>query len=147
MIVGDGSLRTDLERAVVRLGLRRHVLLPGHIANPLPLVAYADALVLTSEREGFGLVVAEAMAVGTPVVSIESPGGVVETIGNAGLLVPPGHPDMLGEAMERIAGDEALRRTLIERGTERIEAFHPLVIAQQWIDLIEKARLRKIGAR
>jgi glycosyltransferase involved in cell wall biosynthesis len=72
------------------------------------LYAGALALVMPSWIEGYGLPPLEAAACGTPSVVSDLP-AFGETLGAAALRVPPGNPDALADAMERIAADEALR--------------------------------------
>lgn len=75
VILGEGPERTALESLVRSLGLDDCVSLPGWIAEPYPLFASAAAFVLTSRWEGFGQVIVEALALGTPVVATACPGG------------------------------------------------------------------------
>lgn len=84
------------------------VALLGHVDNPLPLMRAADALVLASEREGFSIVLVEAMACGTPVVSTDCPHGPAELLdaGRYGHLVPVGDAAAMSRAMLSVlAGD------------------------------------------
>lgn len=82
----------------------------------------ASALLLPSKYEGFGLPALEAMACGCPVLASRA-GSLPETVGEAGLLLPP---DDVGEwrgAALRVARDDALRRELIEKGRARALRF------------------------
>ena len=87
-IAGDGPLRADLETLRGQLDLADRVFLMGERHDVPALMRAADLLVLSSRVEGFGLVVAEAMASGTLVVATDV-GGVAEVMGNHGFLVPP----------------------------------------------------------
>jgi glycosyltransferase involved in cell wall biosynthesis len=73
-IAGDGPERADLERTAARLGVAGRVHLLGHLADPVPLVAAADVLALTSTVEGVPQVVLQALAAGRPVVATDVPG-------------------------------------------------------------------------
>ncbi|MDZ7809374.1 MAG: glycosyltransferase [Arhodomonas sp.] len=87
-IVGDGPLRAELEGLADSLGVTDRVRFLG-IRHDVPaLMAACDLFVLSSAWEGFGLVVAEAMACERPVVATDC-GGVREVVGDAGFLVPP----------------------------------------------------------
>ena len=98
LIAGDGPLRGELEELAGRLGLSSQVRFLG-IREDIPaLMAAADVFVLPSADEGFGLVVAEAMACECVVVATDC-GGVREVLGNAGFLVPPRDPDALAAAL------------------------------------------------
>ena len=82
LILGEGELRSELEAIVRELGLNESVMLAGFIHNPLPYLRAARLFVLSSKWEGFGLVVAEALACGTPVVSTNCPSGPAEILEN-----------------------------------------------------------------
>lgn len=82
------------------------------------LLAGAEALVLASRYEGFGLPAGEAMVAGTPVVAT-AVGGLTEVVGEAGLLVAPGDAGALAEALVAVTSGGDTPRRLSERGTER----------------------------
>lgn len=119
VILGEGPLRVALEDQVSALGsLSERISLPGFIANPLPLLQGARLFALTSLNEGFGNVIAEALACGTPVVSTDCPYGPAEILGNGryGRLVPVGDADALGDAFLAALGHDADRAELMRRG-------------------------------
>ncbi|MEX0605676.1 MAG: glycosyltransferase [Marinobacter sp.] len=76
VIVGDGHLRSALERKAGELGIAHRVLFAGKRTNPYPWMKQADLFVLASEYEGLGIVLTEALACGTPIMSVQSRGGV-----------------------------------------------------------------------
>lgn len=80
LILGEGSLRAALEAQVQTLGLGARVFLPGHAADPLPVLERAAVAVLASDFEGVPGVLREALSVGTPVVSTESSVAVREIV-------------------------------------------------------------------
>ena len=84
----------------------------------------ADAFAFPSVKEGFGLVVLEALAAGLPVVASDIP-VFAEYLrdGENALLVPPGDPAALAGALHRLAGDPALRQTLAAGGRPLIDRF------------------------
>lgn len=90
VILGEGELRVDLEAQIDDLGLADCIHLPGFVDNPFAWMRRASLLVLSSAYEGFGLVLVEAMACGTPVVSTDCPSGPSEILedGRWGALVP-----------------------------------------------------------
>ena len=105
LMVGDGPLRSELERELDECGLRSRFHLVGR-RNDIPrLMKAADCLVLPSYWEGMPNVVLEAMAAGLPVVATRVEGST-ELLdaggesGNCGLLVPPGSPESLAVAIE-----------------------------------------------
>jgi glycosyltransferase involved in cell wall biosynthesis len=113
VVVGDGPLRDRVPQA---LGFLSHDELGDRYAR-------AAVVACPSRREGFGVVAAEAMAHGRPVVA-SAVGGLLDLVADeeTGLLVPPGDVDALRGALERLLGDRALRRRLGEAGRERARA-------------------------
>jgi glycosyltransferase involved in cell wall biosynthesis len=101
VIVGEGSLRAPLEALCAELDVADDVSLPGFTPNPYAFVARADLFVMSSAWEGFGNVLAEALAVGTPVVSTDCRSGPREILedGKHGPLVPVGDDRALAEAI------------------------------------------------
>jgi len=80
----------------------------------------AEIAVVPSLYEGFGLPASEAMACGVPVIA-SSGGALPEVVGNAGILVPPGEPEPLAEAIKRLLKDKQLQRELGEAGRKRVQ--------------------------
>lgn len=76
VIVGEGPLRQDLEQKAQALGIGDRVFFAGKRANPYPWMKQADLFVLASEYEGLGIVLTEALACGTLILSTDSRGGV-----------------------------------------------------------------------
>ena len=107
MIVGDGPLREELERLVQELGIKARVIMPGFFADPWPFYASADLLVLSSDYEGFGNVLVEAMAAGLNIVSTDCPEGPAEILdhGRFGRLVRCGDAEELACAIEQSLAD------------------------------------------
>jgi glycosyltransferase involved in cell wall biosynthesis len=101
LILGEGRERPRLEALVRKLGLIDNVQMPGFVRNPYAYMAHARLLVLSSRWEGFGNVLVEALACGTPVVSTDCGGGIREVLadGRFGMLVPVGDAEALAEAI------------------------------------------------
>ncbi|MBK1643184.1 hypothetical protein CKO25_00635 [Thiocapsa imhoffii] len=101
LILGAGKEQRRLSELVARLGLTVRVDFPGFVPDPYPYLARADLLALSSRREGLGNVLVEAMAVGTPVVATDCPGGVRALLedGRLGPLVPVGDDRALAQAI------------------------------------------------
>src|SRR5574337_995620 len=101
IILGEGKKRAELEMLARKLGVAADVDLPGFVLNPFPYMMRASVFVLSSAWEGFGMVVAEAMACGCPVVSTDCPSGPAEILdgGTYGPLVPVGDDAALAKAI------------------------------------------------
>ncbi len=80
VVLGEGSLKVDLELLARERGLAARVHFAGFQRNPYPFFARADAFVLSSRYEGFPNVVLESMACGTPVIAVPAPGGTREIL-------------------------------------------------------------------
>ncbi len=104
VILGEGKQRKNLEKKIAALKLNECVSLPGYIENPYNYLHRASLFVLSSRYEGFGNVLVEAMAAGTPVVATDCPSGPAEILakGRYGPLVEPGDAVALSEAMLKV---------------------------------------------
>lgn len=131
VVVGDGPLR---DKVPVALGFVPPAALAEHIDR-------AAAVVCPSRREGYGVVARQAMAHGRPVVAT-AVGGLAEAIvdGESGVLVPPGDPTALRDALERVLADADLRRRLGASARERVrERFSREVAARATLAAYEDA--------
>jgi phosphatidylinositol alpha-mannosyltransferase len=125
VIAGDGRDRGALAR--LPEGIRGRTVLLGTVPHDeLPRYhAAADVFVSAATgQESFGIVLIEAMAAGVPVVATDIPGyrDVVRD-GVDGLLVPPGDPDALAGALDRVLSEPDLARALARAGRARAETF------------------------
>jgi glycosyltransferase involved in cell wall biosynthesis len=133
-ILGEGQERSALETLIGSLGLQDRVLLAGYQADPAPWYAHADLFVLSSDHEGFGNVIVEALEHGLPVVSTNCPTGPREILedGKYGTLVPVGDVQALADAMDaalvRQHDREALKR--------RAQDFSVDKAADAYLDLL-----------
>ena len=128
VIVGDGPMRDELERAIDRFGLRDRVRITGFLDNHgvRRELEAARALVLPSFAEGLPVVIMEAMALGRPVIAT-SIAGIPELVepGRSGWLVPAGAVEPLVEAMaEALAADPAELDRMGRAGAARAAEQH-----------------------
>lgn len=79
-IIGEGSEKIRIEKRIKELGLEENVTLLGKKKNPFSIVKQCDIFILTSKYEGFPNVVLEALALNLPILSLRSPGGILEII-------------------------------------------------------------------
>jgi glycosyltransferase involved in cell wall biosynthesis len=90
VLVGDGRERERLEALAGELGIAERVIFAGQRQNPYPWMHHARLFVLSSRFEGMGIVLFEALACGTPVLSVDCPGGIRSILkgGLEGSVVP-----------------------------------------------------------
>lgn len=120
LVVGEGELGATLRAdAQTRLAAER-IHFVGLRTDIPEILSASDMLVLASTHEGFGLVLAEAMACLVPVVSTDS-GGAAEVVGRCGRLVTIGDSEELASAMlDTIGLSPEERQQLVESGRERV---------------------------
>lgn len=139
---GTGWLAKDIFDQIATLKPADRIILPGFIpeADKAALLSGALAYVFPSLHEGFGLPILEAMACGTPVLAADS-SSLPEIAGDAALLVNPLDVEAIAGGLRRLLADEALRRSLVEKGFRRIEAFSWQKAGQRiWRILLELAQ-------
>ena len=119
-ILGSGPLESELKSLAGRLGLAQRVRFPGFQLNPYPWVKHAGLFVVSSRYEGLPNAMLEALALGTPVVGTDCPGGVREILENCSLgRVAPGVD--AGRLAETVI--EALQSGLGSRAAAGLDAF------------------------
>ncbi len=131
-IVGSPTFAADqpyydsLLAMAEELGVADVINFVPHTNNVAALYHSSEIVVHTSTTpEPFGLVVIEAMAAGRPVIATNVGGPVDSTDnGNTGLLVPPGDPQALADAILRLLDDPAEASRLAERGRQRVHALY-----------------------
>lgn len=133
VIMGEGELRSHLERLVATQGLQESVALPGFVENPFAVMRQGDLFVLSSAWEGLPNVLIQAMACGTPVVSTGCPSGPHEILENGkwGRLVPVGDVKELARAML-----EALTETEHPDVAKRAAYFSVERVADEYLRLL-----------
>jgi len=139
VIIGEGDERPALDKLVAELGVADRVIFTGYLENPYPQLAAVDIYVVSSHSEGQNLTVLVAMALALPVVAT-AVGGIVDMVADerSGLLVPPRDPQALAVAIERLAGDEGLRRRLVEGGGEVLTGFTTAEMCRRTLDVYER---------
>jgi N-acetyl-alpha-D-glucosaminyl L-malate synthase BshA len=145
VIVGDGPDRAEADALVTELRLGEQVQFLGLVDDVADLLPFADALVVSSELESFGLAALEALACGVPVVGYDS-GGMKEVVedGKSGFLVRFGDVPALAARLKTLLANETLRRDFGARGRRRAEEEFAL---QKILGVHEKLYLAAISAR
>lgn len=125
MLLGQGQNEAPLRRLAAELGIAEHVVFAGFQPDPGPFYATADLFVLSSDHEGFGNVIVEALASGLPVVSTDCPSGPAEILENGryGRLTPVGDAAALAramaEALQETPDRDALKRRAADFAPEK----------------------------
>ena len=119
---GEGPERAALQRAAQALPAHVEVRFPGQVPDVRPLLAAADLFALPSRKEGLGVALLEAMAVGLPVVA-SGVGGIMDAVEPdvSGLLVRPADAGALATAIDRLRQDAQLRQRLGGAASTRVQ--------------------------
>ncbi|GAA5316977.1 MAG: glycosyltransferase [Candidatus Pelagadaptatus aseana] len=135
LILGDGGERNTLENLVNQLNLSSNVRFLGFVDNPFQYITRADVLVLSSDFEGFGNVIVEALSLGTPVISTDCPSGPSEILNsdNIGILVPVDDEVALARSISNVLRNSNFDSRLLQ---ERAEYFNVDNVADQYQRII-----------
>lgn len=133
-ILGSGELEVQLKQMSDELGIAKVVKFLGFKDNPFDFFTKADLFVLSSEFEGFGNVIVEAMISQLPIVSTDCPHGPNEILegGKHGVLVDVCDSNVLFEGIKRMVQDENLRQRFILSGYKRAEKYHAKIISNEY---------------
>lgn len=134
IILGKGKEKDRLQRLATQLNLTPYISFPGFVENPYAYMSSSDLFVQSPAWEGFGNVLVEAMACGTPVVSTDCPHGPAEILehGRFGLLVPVGDSKALANAISFTLGSPMPATALQKRAMN----FTVERIADEYIDVL-----------
>lgn len=134
VIVGGGPEKGKLEKLAAELGLAEKVVFTGWVEDPFKYLAVMDVFVLPSSWEGFPNVILEAMACGVPVIAADSAGGIREAIqhGVNGLLIKPGSPNEIAEAVYGLLSDTKKRRAITEEASRGVKRYEINNIGKQY---------------
>lgn len=133
LCLGEGPLKDSIMEEVEDNGLNERFIFLGFRTDVASIIKASDAIVIPSIWEGFGLIAAEAMACGVPVIASNVP-GLADVVGDAGLLVTP---TSSADIVEKILSFSNERKTLIERGYLRVPLFDINSMANSYCDLYE----------
>ena len=142
-ILGEGSLRSELECLSQSLDIVNSVHFLGRVKNPYEYLQQADIFVMSSRFEGFPNALCEAMACGLPVISTDCPSGPPEIIrdGVDGILVKNENVEALTEAMSHLISDEKQRQKLGNAAKAITQRFNLDNIMDVWNKLLKEITL------
>ncbi len=142
LVVGeadDAAAMDRVRRLAADLGVEQDVFFPGYVPDVPKVYSVLDVLVVPSRWEGFGLVLVEAMAAGTPIVATRV-GAIPEVVGPDGpaVLVPPASPESIAVEVVRLLRDPDRAREMSRKGIERSAAFSWERAGRELHDLYEE---------
>ncbi|MBA2859847.1 glycosyltransferase [Methanococcus maripaludis] len=153
VIIGEGSLRKQLEEYIQKNNLENDVYLLGFRENPFKYVSKADVFVLSSKFEGFGRVLIEAMECGTPIVSANCNAGPSELLDDKllsetiiedykickwGILVNKDNIVAFSDAIDLVLDNKKLSTNLIKNGYRRAKDFKVENIVKKWEEVLNE---------
>ena len=136
-IFGQGEWREMLQQMIDEQGLQNTAKINPPTNAILNEYVHSSLLVMSSNYEGFGMVLVEAMSCGVPVISFDckcGPKDIIQT-GINGLLVPNGDIQALADAMMKVMEDEAYRKMLSLNARKVVDTYSEQAVMSQWIRL------------
>lgn len=169
IILGDGELRSKLEKLVEKLELQDCIEMPGNVKNVEAYLKKAKVFAMTSYCEAMSCSVLEALSAGVPVVSCDSPGGIREELeitsdkkviteplyGSCGIVTPyiktcdvdelTGEEKMLADEIVHLLIDDNLRQQMVKNAYRVADKFSVEMIGKQWLNAVERLEERKVA--
>lgn len=138
-IWGEGGQRGMLKRMIAELSLADNVQLMGYSSDVIKRISNASLLVLTSDYEGFGMVIVEGMSVGLPAISYACPNGPQAIISDGvdGFLVAVGDEEMMAKKICQLIEDQDLLQKMSAAATQKASVYSIDRVMQQWVFLFE----------
>lgn len=136
-IFGDGSLREELEKHIIDIGLKDRIILEGWKEDIHERIKDARLFVLSSDYEGLSNALIEAAVIGLPCISTDC-AGANEIIKDhiSGIVTPVGDPRALSEAMDELLGDKEKSKLYAKQCMEDCKKFTSETVLRQWEDAI-----------
>jgi len=134
IILGDGSEKENLQQKINKLELNDRVYLAGFYENPYPFLAAAKLFLLSSDYEGFGRVIVDAMAVGCPVIANDCPYGPGEILdqGKYGILISNNQPETIANQIIYLLENQEICAEFRDKGKTRSLDFSEDIINEQY---------------
>lgn len=140
IILGQGPLYGELYDLAKKLKIEDKITFLGFKENPYPYIKQSDLFVLSSQFEGFGHVITEAMALDTPVISSNCKSGPSEIIQDniSGGLFEVGDVNMLANKILTLLDDDLLKANYINAAARRVQDFEVKSIISQYEDVFDQ---------
>lgn len=139
-LLGDGETRPQIEEIIEALGLQKSVVMTGIVSDPEQYLSKSDIFVLTSDSEGFPMVLCEAMSCGLSVVSTEYHAGANTTIqsGVDGFVVEKEDLNSLVDKINLLVEDKARRQDMGKRAKQSMQRYSIQSVDKKWQTLFNK---------
>ncbi|GAA4785383.1 glycosyltransferase family 4 protein [Olivibacter ginsenosidimutans] len=140
LLVGEGSEASFLQNMVAEKGLQSFVEFLPNQKNLGSIFAQSSIYVLPSRREGFGMVILEAMSYGLPCISFDCPVGPASIIRHQenGLLVQAGDVHQLAQTIVCLLNDKPLQDKLVQAGFHSVQQYWPEQVVPIWLSLFKQ---------
>ena len=140
VILGEGEEKARLQKQIEQSQLSGFIHLLGFTQNTTIYIKNAEFLVLTSQYEGFPMVILEALHLGTPVISFDCETGPSEMIlhENNGLLIENQNFEELQSAMNTMVENNLIYQTCRENTKNSIAQFSAANIQKKWLELLNR---------
>jgi len=140
VIIGEGRYCQEIEAYLANRDIKKHITLAGKITNAAQYIKAFDIFVLPSLKEGFGMVLLEAMAAKLPIIASDT-GGIPYVLGDLGRLVPPkDYPSSLAKQMLEITEVTSKKRDeeALALHKRLISKFDEPIYQNRWLELISR---------
>ena len=138
LIAGDGPEKDNLKSLIQEYHLQDNVILLGEVQNTESLYRNTDLFVLSSDYEGFGMVLVEALGYGKTIVATDCESGPREILGHSeyGYLSPTDNPERLAESIYKAYLNQLSPDLLLERYKD----FDVSLIGSKYLSLMKKIK-------
>lgn len=163
IIIGSGNLQNQLNIIIQQLNVEDFVTIIPYMSNPFQILKQATVFVLSSQYEGLGNVLLEAMCLGVPIVSVDCPSGPAELLSDKprkqvvdtwekcerGILVTTSDSEdelgttNLSDAIKYLINDDDYRLSMIKNELEFINSYSNKEILSKWLDVLNIAQNAK----
>ena len=139
-IFGQGEWQEMLQQMINKAGLQSTARINRPTNNIVDEYIKSSLIVMTSNYEGFGMVLVEAMACGVPAIAFDCKCGPKDIIrqGENGLLVHNGDVDGLADAMMEVMADDDYRKMLSENAKAVVDTYSEQAVMARWLHLFEE---------
>jgi glycosyltransferase involved in cell wall biosynthesis len=140
LLLGDGGLRGPLTSLTASLGITDRVFMPGHVSNVLPYLRRCQVFAMPSLTEGLPMALLEAMYAEIPIVASRV-GGIPEALldGRAGMLIAPGQPDDLKQAIQHVYGLPTNLSAMVQLAKQHVQSeFSARSMAEKYLRIYEQ---------